>query len=306
MRSLFGHLFGLCLLLFSYSAWAATATVEVYHLPLNEAAQLIQTQLSPSGSTAVLNSRHIIVIQDDSQHIAQARALLKKLDVPAAQYMLFMDVMQVEHKRGQHFQAAAVLPGGWMKLQANQSTWQSQNHQSFQLRITSNKQGMIELGTIQPYREKIRQWLAGYGLIERNSVQLVSLTSGLIARIQHANKNSVQIAIRPWMRRVDAANPVQGQTELLLDLGNTQNPKQAPSNLANLRLNANPTTPTSQTSLPPIQIINASTELSIPLNQNVTILASNQEAALFSKALFAQHIGTKDTSLLIQIRIEKR
>ncbi len=302
MRSLFG----LCLLLFSYSAWAATATVEIYHLPLNEATQLIQTQLSPSGSTAVLTSRHIIVIQDDNQHIEQARALLKKLDVPTAQYMLFMDVMQIEHKRGQSFQAAAVLPGGWIKLQANQSTWKTTNHQSFQLRMTSNKQGMIELGTIQPYREHIRQWLAGYGVIERNSVQLVSLTSGLIARIQHANKNSVQIAIRPWMRRLDAANHMQGQTELLLDLGNTQNPKQAPSNLANLRLNANRTIQTKETDQPPIQIVNASTTLSIPLNQSVTILASNQEAALFSKALFAQYIGTKDTSLLIQIRIEKR
>lgn len=103
------------------------------------------------------------------------------------------------------------------------------------------------------------------------------------------------------MRQLHATQHVQGQTELLLDLGDTKNPKQPPSNLADLRLNANPT----QKTAAPIYIVHANTEITIPLNQTINILASKQDAQLFSQALFAQHIGTKDTSLLIQIRIEK-
>ncbi|MES0372334.1 MAG: secretin N-terminal domain-containing protein, partial [Mariprofundaceae bacterium] len=248
-------------LLFPRLLLAETATVEVFHLPLHEAAAAVKSQLSERGSVATLPSRQLLIINDESKNIRDARKLLKKLDVASAQYALHLEIIHIQDESVKTANAEALLPGGWVRLTVADNDLHSSRKQSFSLHLSANREGMVETGTLQPYRKHVRQWLAGYGVISSNSVELVSVTSGFIARVRPADSNHVQIRIEPWMRNLRGNTDIRSETEILIDLGSTTTPKQAPSNQAPIRLNARP----HRSKEGMIEIAGAATELTIPL-----------------------------------------
>jgi len=288
----------------SLNALAATDMVEVYFLPLNEAADTVRSQLSDDGKVAVIASRQMLIIDDDQAHIAKAKALLKRLDHPAGQYTAFLNL---EDARSEQRSAASVsaqlmsgpLSGGWMRLQTGYRQSGSQHRQAFQLRISGNQPASMETGVLRSFSRATRLWLAGYGVIQVNSVEMIPITSGFHIMIRPAGKDQVRVRIVPWMKR--AVAQVQGQHEILIDLGNTTKPATPPSNTANMRLNALP----GLQAQPTIEITGAATELVIPVDESVTIVASNREAEKLGAALLSRYSSVGKRQFVIHLRVAK-
>lgn len=292
----------LAYLIFPQSLLAETATVEVFHLPLHEAEAAVKSQLSERGSVSMLPSRRILIINDESRNIREARKLLKKLDVTPAQYSLYLETIHIQDASIKTVDTKALLPGGWVRLTVADNDLHSSKKQSFSLHLSANREGMIETGTLQPYRKHIRQWLAGYGLISTNSVELVSVTSGFIAHVRPADSGHVRVYIEPWMRNLRAGSTVRGETEILIDLGSTTTPKQAPSNQAPIRLNAHPYASKQGV----VEIAGAATELTIPVGETVTIMANDNESKMLGEALLSSRSTIGSNRFAIKLRVEKR
>ncbi len=280
---------------------AETAMLEVYHLPLNEAEAAVKTQLSKNGSVTILSSRRTLIINDESRNIQEARKLLKQLDVAAPQYSVYLKMLHFQNSQLKATHTEAVLPGGWIRLNLEDKNLRSSNKQSFNLHLSANHNGSIEVGTLQPYRKHIRQWLANYGLISSNSVDLVSVTSGFIARVRPADSGHVHIRITPWMRNQRGRTNIEGKTEILIDLGTTTAPLKAPSRNAPIRLNANPSSNQNK----PIEIAGAVTELTIPLGKTIAIMANDKESEMFGEALLSSSSNIGSNRFAIKLRIEQ-
>ena len=125
---------------------AETATLEVYYLPLHEAEAVVKSQLSENGSVATLPSRRILIINDNSKNIDEVRKLLKKLDVAAPQYSVYLEITRIQNKELKTTGTEALLPGGWVKLTLADKRLHTSNKQSFNLHLTANREGMIETG----------------------------------------------------------------------------------------------------------------------------------------------------------------
>ncbi len=297
-------LIGLLCSCLSLPAVAATDMVEVYFLPLQEAASAARSQLSDDGKVAPIASRHILIIDDDQAHIAKAKRLLKQLDHPAGQYTAFINIEDVRSDQRSAAQVGGQLrtgklPGGWVQLTAGYQQSGSQHRQSYQLRISGNQPGSMETGVLRVFSRESRLWLSGYGLIQANSVEMVPVTSGFHITVHPAGANQVRVRIVPWMQRTVAQ--IQGQHEILLDLGSTTNPATPPSSVANMRLNAQP----HLQAQPLIELSGAATELVIPVDQSVTIAAANREAEKLGSALLSQFSSIGKRRVVIHLRVSK-
>lgn len=290
------------LLLLPTLALAETAVVEVYHLPLQEAESIVKSQLSPSGSVTAMPSRSILVVNDLASNIEQAKAVLKRLDVAARQYNAYLELITLEHEAIRSISTSARLPGGWVRINMASSKTRLSNRKSYSLYLTSGSQGTIESGTIQPYRQSTKQWLAGYGVIRSNSVELIPITSGFHATVSPAGDGQVHLRITPWMKNLRGNSAIQGNTEVLIDLGATNNPRQAPNGAAPVRLNANPTMHQSQA----IEMAGAATEITIPVGESVTIAANSEEAELLGDALLSSGSMIGKKSFAIRLRVDQR
>ncbi len=288
----------------SLPAFAATDMIEVNFLPLQEAADAARSQLSNDGKLAVIASRQMLIIDDDEAHIDKARALLKRLDHPADQYTVHLNFEDIRSNKRSASELSGQatsgrLPGGWVRIKAASRQSGSQHRQAFQLRISGNQPGSMETGTLRSFSRTTRLWLAGYGLIQTNSVELIPLTSGFRITIKPAGANQVRVRIAPWMQRTIAK--VQGQHEILLGLGATNNPATPPSNIANMRLNAQP----NLQEQPIIEMAGAATELVIPVDESVTIAASSREARQLGNALLSRFSSVGKRQFVMHLRISK-
>jgi len=281
-------------------AAAETALFEVYFLPLQEAETIVKSQLSPSGTIASLPSRRILLVNDDARYVDRARALLKRLDAPAQQYSANLELVSLSDEQARSIRADARLPGGWIRIVLAESNQQISARKRFSLHLTSNRQGIIESGTIKPYLQQTRQWLAGYGVINRHSVELVPITSGFYATVQPAGEGMVSVRIVPWVRNQRANSGTEGNSEVLIDLSPANAPRQAPN--APVRLNANPAMNRNQA----IEMVGAATEVTMPVGETVTIAANNEEAKLLGDALFSSGSSIDKKSFAIRLRIEQR
>lgn len=290
------------LLLLPTLALAETAVVEVSHLPLQEAESIVKTQLSPSGSVTAMTSRGILIINDHTSNIKQAKTLLKRLDVAAKQYSANIELITIQDDSNRSITTSARLPGGWIRINMAGSKTRLSNRKSYSLYLTSGSQGTIESGTIQSYRQSTKQWLAGYGVIRSNSVELVPITSGFHATVSPAGEGQVHLRITPWMRNLRGDSTIQGNTEVLIDLGTTNNPQQAPSGAAPVRLNANPAMKRNRV----IEMAGAATEITIPVGESVTIAANSEEAELLGDALLSSGSMIGKKSLAIRLRVDQR
>jgi len=276
--------------------------LEVYHLPLNEAEAAVKSQLSKSGSVTILSSRRTLIINDESKNIQEARKLLKQLDVATPQYSMYLEMFHLQNSQLKATHTEAVLPGGWIQLNLKDKNLRSSNKQSLNLHLSANHNGSIEVGTLQPYRKHIRQWLTSYGLISTNSVNLVSVTSGFVAHVRPADSGHVHVRITPWMRNQKDHTGIKGKTEILIDLGTTTAPLKTPSRNAPIRLNANPSSNQNK----PVEIAGAVTELTIPLSQAITIMANDKESKMFGEALLSRRSNINSNRFAIKLRIEQR
>lgn len=186
-----------------------------------------------------------------------------------------------------------------MRLQTGYRQSGSQHRQAFQLRISGNQPASMETGVLRSFSRATRLWLAGYGVIQVNSVEMIPITSGFHIMIRPAGKDQVRVRIVPWMKR--AVAQVQGQHEILIDLGNTTKPATPPSNTANMRLNALP----GLQAQPTIEITGAATELVIPVDESVTIVASNREAEKLGAALLSRYSSVGKRQFVIHLRVAK-
>jgi len=281
------------------AAQAAREVVEIYFLPLQEAADAARSQLSGDGKVAALPSRHMLILDDDKAHIARAIALLKRLDRQPGQYTAYLNIEESSDDAGRNMQAAAQLPGGWVRLRLGGRNSHAANRQAFQLRISGSRPGRIETSVIRPL-PRTHRWLASYGVTEINSVAMTPITSGFNIVVRPAGSDKVRVRITPWMQRADAR--VRGNQEMLIDLGSAAKPATPPSNSAALRLNARP----QLQQQPQIEISGAATELVIPLDQSVTIAAQSQEAEQLAAALLSRHSAVGRRMLVMHLRISKQ
>jgi len=286
------------------AAFAATEIVEIYFLPLQEAADAAKSQLSNDGKVAAMPSRHILLIDDDQAHINKATALLKRLDHAPGQYTAYLNIENITSATLNTSSVSSThtpsqLAGGWSRVRLQRRTQSVGNHQSFQLRVSGNQPGSIEAGVIQSLSRETRLWLSGYGIVQANSVELVPITSGFNITVRPAGSDQVRVRITPWMKR--AVTQIEGQQELLIGLGTARNPATPPSSATNMRLNAQPVLQDT----PIIEIAGAATELVIPVDQSVTIAASNQEAEKFAAALLSRFSSVGKRQLVIHLRVSK-
>jgi hypothetical protein len=291
----------LIFLLFPMVAAAETAVLEISHLPLQEAESIIKSQLSPSGSVTSMASRSMVIINDHAANIEQAKALLKRLDVAAKQYSANLELTSLNDEQSRSIRTEARLPGGWIIVSLTNNRSHASSRRQYNLYLTSGREGTIESGTIQPYQQATRQWLAGYGVISSSSVELVPITSGFYATVRPAGNNMVTVRIVPWMRNLRGNTGVQGNSEVLIDLGSANAPQQAPGNNAALRLNATPTARQNE----PIEMIGAATEVTIPVGETIAIAASDQEAALLGSALLSGSSSIGKNSFVIRLKVDQ-
>lgn len=287
-------------------ALAETETVSVDYLTMQEAAELARSQLSPSGRVAALPSRRLLILDDDKAHIEKAKELLKQLDRKPAQFTVHVDIEEIETVSRNAAGVSGMLvktgelPGGWLRVRLQQQSARASSRQTFQLRVSGGQPGNLELGQVQPVQQEIRQWLSGYGLIRQESVELVTLTSGFHVRLWPVAGDQVRLRITPWMQRQGAQ--LQGQQEVLVDLGSTDAPRASPGNRADMRLNAMPSLKERDI----VEIAGASTELTLPAGETVTIAAATQEAAKLGSALLSRHSGSGQRQFVIRLRIDKQ
>lgn len=288
-------------------AQAATETVAVDFLPLQEAADLARSQLSANGNVAVLPSRRLLILEDDDVHIDKARKLLQQLDRMPAQFVVYVDIESVEAANYHAREAsgalgrAVELPGGWLQVRLRRYSSHAGNRQTFQLRASAGEPGSLELGQLRPVRREIRQWLSGYGLIRAESVELVPLTSGFHLQLWPVhNGDQVRVRLSPWMQRLNTG--MQGRQEMLLELGSTSSPATPPAHDAPMRLNATPHVIKAEA----IEIAGAATELIVATGETVTIAAAGGEAGKLGTALLAGYSDTEQREFVIRLRVEKK
>jgi len=286
-------------------AQAATETIQVDFLPLQEAADLARSQLSPDGRVVTLPSRRLLILEDDEAHLEKARTTLKQFDRMPAQFTVQVDIESIEKtaQSGAGATGAYVetgkLPGGWIEVRLQQQNIETTSRQSFQLRVSAGEPGNLEVGQIQPMQQEIRQWLSGYGLIRQESVELVTLTSGFHVRLWPVAGDQLRVRITPWMQRLQPQ--IQGQHEVLLDLGSTSAPATAPANSAPMRLNASPQLKEQDI----IEIAGAATELTLPAGETITVAATSSEAGKLGAALLSRHSSTEERQFIIRLRVSK-
>ncbi|MDQ6993895.1 MAG: type II and III secretion system family protein [Mariprofundus sp.] len=293
----------LVLMLFTAAtAFAASDVVSIDYLPLQEAAAIARSQLSTHGKVAVVASRRILIISDDASHLKKAKKLLKKMDVVAQQYSLKLTMQDISSRVEKQTQARvnvspAALPGGWFKLKIKNKHSHHGNSRQFTLRLSAGQAASMEVGTLAP-TGVVRQWLSGYGVVERRSVELESISSGFVVMARPAGADHVHLRITPWMQHADGE--VQGRQEMLLGLGTTQSPATPPTAVGNLRFNGTPTMKPARR----IQISGAATELTLKRGEEVEIAASSGEASHLGQALLSRYSTIGKRQFVMRLKID--
>lgn len=305
---------GLC-----QAAWAETATVNVFYLPLQEAADLAKSQLSSDGRVAQLPSRRVLVIQDDAKHVRQAKAILKQLDVPVSQLSVQVDMDERESDSGAQLTGSTALSGGWVRLktksrweaaddsgsvrfQAGSTSQQDWHTHHFSLRLASGKRGHIEAGEIRVARPEVRETLVHYGMEDSTDLALIPITAGFDVRATLIDDTHARLHIRPWFSHTEQKTDVEAKTEILLDLGSTSAPQQPPGTSAPMRANITPAVP-KKTQY--VRVADAETDLVVELDKPVILAAATDAARTFSQALLSTRFNTSDYMFRMRIQVNK-
>lgn len=295
MRKLLVPLFIFCS--WMPASYAATETIEVYFLPLHEAAEVVSTQLSNEGKVVEINTSRVLLIDDKTAYIKKAKTLLKKLDKPVKQLTIELkieDISSLEEASIAGSVSMSPLSGGWARLAVGQQLQHVSSRSRYQLRVSANKSGRIETGSIQQFNSETRRWLSAYGVIEERSIALVPITTGFYVRARLAGHGLVHVHIIPWMKRVNQSGLDNNQNVLILGKNGTP---VTPN--AYLQYNANPKFKQKQD----IIIAGAATELTIPLGEEVTIAAVDQEAEMLAKVLLGRYSSIGKRQFVMRLKV---
>lgn len=296
------------------TAWAETDTVTVQYLPLQEAADLVQSQLSSEGRVAQLPSRRVLVIRDDAAHIRQAKEILKRLDVALPQLTIRVDM--VRQSGGRDTQRGTTLSGGWVELKAvtppqrsdsvqltaGMQARQQEDVRRFSLRVASGKHGHIEVGEVRTARPEVRHTLEHYGVRKGPDLALEPITAGFDVRATLLDDTHVRLHIRPWFRRMERKSDIQAKTEILLGLGSTSAPSRPPGNSAPMRANINPALSAKKHY---IWVADAETEVVVKLGDTVELAAVRDAARAFSQTLLSSGFNRSAQTLRFGIRVDR-
>jgi hypothetical protein len=245
-------------------ARADTATIEIRFLAMQEAVDLARGQLSPDGRVMALASRRLLVVDDDADHVAAVRALIRRLDVPAQTLQVQLRMAAAAHAEAAHLLVQGVaMPGGWVRLSVGQAGLDTHEEGMYMLRLVSGGRGRIEAGTIRPVETETRQWLAAHGIGQATTVTLVPVTAGFSVTARLAG-DLAHLRLHPWLQQMQS-----GEGER-----------------------------------PVIDIADADTELDVPLGQWVTIGAVQSSARAFGRALLSGCQGDAGRELLIRVRVD--
>jgi len=249
-----------------FCAQAATEVIQVNFIALHEAKAAAQTQLSPQGKVVTMPSQRQLIVVDDNAAVERVRQLLRRIDAMAPQYLVRVEISSQRQMQRQGFGVEAVLPGGWVRIQAHDSRQQSYSPQSYNLRIQGGKIGSIKAGQIIPVRQRVRTWLTGMGMVIEQKNELIPVTSGFDVHIQAAGESYVMVSIHPWLKQL----------------------KTQRGDDAALR----------------IDIAEAVTELTVPLGQTVVLAGTSGAAKQLASALIAAGKDTSEQQLQFQLRVD--
>jgi len=295
MRKIFISLFLFCS--WVPVSYAATETIEVYFLPLHEAAEVVRTQLSNEGRVVEINASRVLLIDDKAAYIKKAKTLLKKLDKPVKQLTIQLkieDISSLEEASIAGSVSMSPLSGGWIRLAVGQQLEHVSSRSRYQLRVSANKPGRIEIGSIQQFNRETRRWLSAYGVVEDRSIALVPITTGFYVRARLAGNGLVNVRIIPWMKRAGQSGLGDNQ-DVLIGLGSNVTPAIPDSYL---RYNSNPKKNHGE-----INIAGAATELTIPLGEEVSIAAVNHEAEQLGKLLLGRYSKIGKRQFVIRLKV---
>ncbi len=281
-------------------SYAASETIEVYFLPLHEAAQAVKTQLSSEGKVIEINSKRMLLIDDESAYIKKAKALLKRLDQPVAQLNIQVEIEDISNLQKDSAAgtiSVSPLSGGWVQLTMGQQLQHVANRSRYQLRVSANKPGRIETGLIQSFNRETRRWLSGYGVIQERSVELIPINTGFYVRARLAGDGLVHVRIIPWMKRADHEGLDDNQ-DVLIGLGSSKNVIPVIPD-SYLRYNANPDSEQNRE----INIVGAATELTIALGEEVTIAAVDHEAEQMAKMLLGRYSKIGKRQFVMRLKV---
>jgi len=266
--------------------------MQVYHLPLSEAAAAVQSQLSPQGSVVPMASRRILVVNDDARHLEQARALLKRLDLPASNLRVHVELLEVERRSLMQLAAnGRLLPGGWLQLQVGASSLRLSQRTRQALLLASGSEGRIEAGELLPVATRTRNWLRGLGISESQQVELVPITAGFVVSAFAVGEQAT-LTLRPWLRRL--ANPQMDGNTVIVTGGSGGTPV--------VQLGNGQTKPTSEQL---IEVRAAETTLTLPLGESVLIAAHSDEADELGLALLSLGQSSQNREFLIRLTVER-
>ena len=284
------------------AARAETAAIEVFHLPLDEAARAARTQLSDAGVVTTLPSRKLLILKDDAAHIRQARQLLRRLDAPAAQLVAEAEVLEFSDESGAGLAVAARLPGGWARVNLAAGRETARHRRRLRLHITAGRPARIEAGTIHAIQAPVRELMHRHGWADNPDFSLIPVTAGfdIVARL--VDERHARVRIHPWFARTRRQASAAGRIEILPDLGATDAPRTPPEARAGMRLNLNPN---EEAKTERIAIAEADTELTVPLDETIALAATSEAARVVADALLAHGASIGRRTLVMQFRISR-
>lgn len=283
-------------------ALADTESIEVMHLPLDEAAAAVSTQLSNDARIAQMPSRRLLIITDDAAHIEQAREILHKLDTAPAQFSVQVSVAEQYESGRTRVGASVALPGGWVRIDAASASRHGDNRRDFMLRTSSGSPGHIEAGEIRAVDSGVRQYLTAHGIVTENNVELLHVTGGFDVQATGLGGDKVRVNIHPWLRNDAADSGMDAKTEMLIDAGSTLSVGTPPMGNPPLRINAQPQVGQAAAGQR-FMVAEADTEVVVSLGETVTLAASGSAASDFSTALLGLDDFNRKRELSITLTI---
>jgi len=277
------------LLLHSGTGWADTATIHVMHLPLDEAVTVVRSQLSVEGRVAQMPSQRILIVSDDAVHIERVRDLLRQLDRAPVQLAVQVEISEQVESNNAGVGLAAVLPGGWVRLDANASSQQGGNRRDFMLRTSSGTAGHIEVGEIRIVQQSVRNYLTAHGVVSESNVELLNVTGGFDVQATLLAGNEVHLSIRPWLRHAAV---------------NAGNIRQVQVNNAPSAINVQPQTTQAQDGSR-IMVAEAAAEGMVKLGEKMILVANHSAANEFSTVLLGLYEQKNNRDLTISVRVSK-
>jgi len=251
------------LLLFAPVVWAETATVDVVHLPLAEAASAARSQLSAEGRIVQLPSRRLLVLTDEAEYIERARELLSRLDVAPAQLVIQVVLSEQSGLDSSNVGVSQiVLPGGWVRLVAAADSKRGDQQRNFMLRTSSAVAGHIEVGEIRVAGQRVREYLTVHGIVSENRVELLHVTGGFDVQATLLRGKTAHLVIRPWFRNAVGKDGY-------------------------------------------ISVAEAATEMTVNLDEAVTLAASRSEAKEFATVLFGMGTLNRTDQLNISVTVSR-